>query len=161
MSDSTSNIFLNPVFSHYTTFKGTIFCSFNVINITMIYDLKYFWFWSKIRRDRTSFMSLGVLGGYSKILLAFNYFAHIRKKSVYYPCTVFCTLKIRSEYSPKTLKYSPRILRKRRQNEECAEKYFHFQQHMKTLKWQYFEKQMGNHILALEEQNKNYSFNYC
>ncbi len=56
--------------------KGTVarvrhFFSHWILSMKKIYDLKYFWFWSKIRWDRLNFMSLGVLGEYSKILLAF------------------------------------------------------------------------------------------
>ncbi len=64
--------------------KGTVarvrhFFSHWILSMKKIYNLKYFWFWSKIRRDRLNFMSLGVLGEYSKILLAF---LHMRLKVV-------------------------------------------------------------------------------
>ena len=45
-----------------------------------------------------------------------------------------------SAYSPKALRYFPRILHIRRKNEEYAEINFYFQQHLASLKGQSFEK---------------------
>jgi hypothetical protein len=64
---------------------------------------------------------------------------------------LLCTLKVFLAHSPNTMKkllvYSPaeikefqRVLRLRIKNKEYAERNFHFQQCLPTLKAQYFEK---------------------
>jgi hypothetical protein len=69
----------------------------SILSMEKIYDLKYFWFCSKIRIYKLNFMYLGVLGEYGKILLAFSpfaltYFLRILRINTHVAenCTVVC-----------------------------------------------------------------------
>ncbi len=101
--------------------KGTVawdgFFAYSImylIILMMILDLKFFWFWSKIRRDRLNFMSIGVFSIYGKIFLAhspntFKCFKRILRTG-YNTLGVFrrrlCIKKttVKSPLSPCTLK---------------------------------------------------------
>jgi hypothetical protein len=48
------------------------FFVYSIMYSMVIKDLKFFPFWPKIRRDRLSFMSIGVFSIYGKIFLAYS-----------------------------------------------------------------------------------------
>ncbi len=86
----------------------------------------------------------------------FKYFPRIRRRFFVPQITLICHIlhirlntfcvfseyaQILSHHSPQVLEsFFPRILRLRRKNEEYAERNFHFQQCVGTLKGQYFKK---------------------
>jgi hypothetical protein len=89
-------------------------------------------------------MSLGVLGEYGKILLAFSPYA------IKYFLLIFQT----SSYSSCTLEYFLHILRICRKNGEYTERNFYFQQRLTKLK----RKSNSYHKLAYDEQMTNFIF---
>ncbi len=56
--------------------KGTVagdgFFAHSIMSRKVVMDLKICWLWSKIRRDRFSFMSIGVFSIYDKMILAYS-----------------------------------------------------------------------------------------